>query len=120
MRILLSLVTVFYSLTSQAHGLSEPAPTDCPIGAWVVIMNEDNLSSKKDITTALEVLNRARNVLEIYKKTSGDDDQAIIYNLKRNPKNPQNNYGRTLEHRTIHAIYSSFLALKGMNFYCWN
>ena len=112
--ILFALFIAFYSLTTEAS-----APTNCPIGTWVAVVNDNNKSPKQDIVKALEVLNRANAALKIANKEV-ESDGTILYRLERNTNNPQNSYGRTLELRTINSIYGSFLTLQGMDFYCWN
>lgn len=114
--ILLSLYVTACALTTQVQAA---APTNCRIGSWVIIVNDQNKSSKQDILKAMDVINRASNVLKVSRRTV-QSDESIVYNLDRNPNNPDTSHGRALEQRTIHNIYGTFLALKGMDFYCWS
>ncbi len=105
----------FFSFTASAQ--LQYAPTNCPIGTWVAIVNDENQSPKKDVATALEVINQARNVLRISNKVT-EADGSILYHLTR-IKDPTTDRERALEARTIHAIFGSFKALTGVAFYCY-
>ncbi len=113
----LGLFLTFFNKTVSAQ--MQSAPTHCPIGAWVIILNDQGQSSPEDIVKANEVIIRAQDVLKVVRITP-ESDGSLVYNLQRNPKLSQNSQGKALEVRTIHAIFGSFKAWPGMNFYCFN
>lgn len=116
--ILLAFLFTFSGFISQAQAREDFDPRNCRIGSWVIIMNIDKQSSADDILKAKEVIDRARDVMTVVRRTPYNDG-SITLNLDRNPKLPDTPRGRALESRAVENIIASFKALQGMDFYCY-